>query len=165
MPKPQQSRIRAASATHTTAHGNAGSLTHWARPGIKPLTSWFLVGFVNHWATIGTPSSYNSDSTPSLGTSMCHRCGPKQTNKQTDKNKNRKRKSKTRISFLTAAIQHHMGNPMYYIQTIKWNKRYSDWEGRNKTVFVRRWYDFLPRKSQSVTKELKSEKEWVYVYV
>ena len=25
--------------------GNAGSLTHWARPGIKPETSWFLVGF------------------------------------------------------------------------------------------------------------------------
>ena len=25
------------------------------RPGIKPTTSWFLVGFVNHWATTGTP--------------------------------------------------------------------------------------------------------------
>ena len=32
--------------TYTTAQGNAGSLTHWARPGIKPATSWFLVGFV-----------------------------------------------------------------------------------------------------------------------
>ena len=30
-----------------TAHGNAGSLTHWARPGIEPTTSWFLVGFVS----------------------------------------------------------------------------------------------------------------------
>ena len=30
-------------------------LTHWARPGIKPATSWFLVGFVNHCATAGTP--------------------------------------------------------------------------------------------------------------
>ena len=29
-----------------TAHGNAGSLTHLARPGIEPVTSWFLVG--NH---------------------------------------------------------------------------------------------------------------------
>ena len=27
-PEPQQRRIRAASATYTTAHGNAGSLTH-----------------------------------------------------------------------------------------------------------------------------------------
>ena len=27
-----------ASATHTTAHGNAGSLTHWARPGMEPTT-------------------------------------------------------------------------------------------------------------------------------
>ena len=32
----------------TTAHGKVGSLTHWARPGIEPATSWFLVGFVNH---------------------------------------------------------------------------------------------------------------------
>ena len=34
---------------------NAGSLTHWARPGTKPATSWFLVGFVNHCTTTGTP--------------------------------------------------------------------------------------------------------------
>ena len=33
------------------AHGNDGSLTHWGRPGINPETSWFLLGFVNHWAT------------------------------------------------------------------------------------------------------------------
>ena len=39
--------MRAASATHTTAHGNAGSLTHWVRPGIEPATSWFLVRFVS----------------------------------------------------------------------------------------------------------------------
>ena len=25
-------------------------------PGIEPATSWFLVGFVNHCATMGTPS-------------------------------------------------------------------------------------------------------------
>jgi len=31
------------SANYTTAYGNAGSLTHWARPGIEPATSWFLV--------------------------------------------------------------------------------------------------------------------------
>ena len=36
------------SETYTTAHGNAGSLTHWARPGIEPSTSWFLVRWVNH---------------------------------------------------------------------------------------------------------------------
>ena len=38
----------------TIAQGTAGSLTHWARPGIEPATSWLLVGFVNHWATTGT---------------------------------------------------------------------------------------------------------------
>ena len=41
-----QHQIQAASATYTTAHGNAGPLTYWVRPGIKLTTSWFLVGFV-----------------------------------------------------------------------------------------------------------------------
>ena len=27
--------------------GNAGSLTHWARPGIKPVSSWILARFVS----------------------------------------------------------------------------------------------------------------------
>ena len=54
-PQPQQCQIWTLSATHTTTHGNAGSLTRWARPGIEPSTSWFLVRFVNHWATTGTP--------------------------------------------------------------------------------------------------------------
>ena len=31
--------------TYTIAHSNAGSLTHWVRPGIEPATSWFLVWF------------------------------------------------------------------------------------------------------------------------
>ena len=33
-------QIQAASATYTTAHGNARSPTHWSRPGIKPASSW-----------------------------------------------------------------------------------------------------------------------------
>jgi len=41
--------------TYTTAHSNAGSLTPWARAGTEPTTSWFLVRFVNHCATTGTP--------------------------------------------------------------------------------------------------------------
>ena len=43
-------RIRATAAvssTYTTAHGHAGSLAHWARPGIEPATSGFLVGFIS----------------------------------------------------------------------------------------------------------------------
>ena len=32
---------------NTTTHGNAGSLTQWARPGIEPATSWFLVRFIS----------------------------------------------------------------------------------------------------------------------
>ena len=57
-PEPQQLGIRAMSATYTTALGNAGSLTHGARAGTEPETSWFLVGFVNHCALTGTPICY-----------------------------------------------------------------------------------------------------------
>ena len=41
-------QIRAASATYTTAHDNAGSLTHCGSPGIEPKSSSFLVRFVNY---------------------------------------------------------------------------------------------------------------------
>ena len=57
---------------YPTAWGNARSLTHWARPGIEPWSSWILVrfisaepwqelllvGFLTPWATMGTPQSY-----------------------------------------------------------------------------------------------------------
>ena len=46
-PQPQQHGIQATSVTYTTAHGNAGSLTHWVRPGIEPVSSWRLVRFVS----------------------------------------------------------------------------------------------------------------------
>ena len=46
MPQSQHRGIKASSVTYTTAHGNARSLTHWARPGIEPKSSWILVGFV-----------------------------------------------------------------------------------------------------------------------
>ena len=55
IPQPQQCQIWGASATYTTAHGNARCLIHRPRPGIEPASSWILVGFVNHWATVGTP--------------------------------------------------------------------------------------------------------------
>ena len=45
-PEPQQCQIWATSATYTTAHCNAGSLTHWVRPEIQPMSSWLLVRFV-----------------------------------------------------------------------------------------------------------------------
>ena len=46
-----QREIQAASATYTTAHGNAGSFTHCAGPGIEPTSSQILVGF---WVMKGT---------------------------------------------------------------------------------------------------------------
>ena len=45
-PTAQQCQIQAASATYTTVCGNAASQTHWARLGVKPASSWILVGFV-----------------------------------------------------------------------------------------------------------------------
>ena len=35
------------SVTYSTAHGNARSLIHWAKPRIEPTSSWVLVGFVS----------------------------------------------------------------------------------------------------------------------
>ena len=41
----RHSHSNAGSKPYTTAHSDAGSLTH--RPGMEPETSWFLVGFVS----------------------------------------------------------------------------------------------------------------------
>ena len=46
-PQSQQCQIRAVSVTYTTAHGNMGSLTHWARLGMEPESSWVLVKFLS----------------------------------------------------------------------------------------------------------------------
>ena len=54
-PQPQQHQTQAACVTYTTAHDNTRSLTHCLRPGTKPASSWILVGFITHWATMGTP--------------------------------------------------------------------------------------------------------------
>ena len=41
-----RSNVGSASVTYTTAHSNAGCLTHLSRPGIEPVSSWIIVGFV-----------------------------------------------------------------------------------------------------------------------
>ena len=46
IPQPQKRQIQATTASYTTAHGNAESLTQWTRPGIELTSSWILVGFV-----------------------------------------------------------------------------------------------------------------------
>ena len=50
----QHHRIQANSMTYTIAHGDAGSLTHLARPGIKSASSLILFGFI--------PLSHNGNS-------------------------------------------------------------------------------------------------------
>ena len=55
VPQPQQCSIWAVSVTYTIAHSNTGSLTHRARPGIKPASPWILTSQIRfHWATVGT---------------------------------------------------------------------------------------------------------------
>ena len=34
-------------------------LNHWESPGIESASSWILIGFVDHWATKGTPHKAN----------------------------------------------------------------------------------------------------------
>ena len=66
--------IRAMSATYTTAHDDDGFLTHWAGLGIEPSTSWFVVGFVNHWATRGTPGNFIFDNRSGMSFLVDHQC-------------------------------------------------------------------------------------------
>ena len=42
----QQHQIQGTSVTYTTAPDNAGSPTHWAKPGMEPASSWIIVRFV-----------------------------------------------------------------------------------------------------------------------
>ena len=37
-----QARGRIRAATASLHHSNTGSLTHWERPGIEPVSSWIL---------------------------------------------------------------------------------------------------------------------------
>ena len=39
---------------YATAQGNAGWVTYWAKPGMEPVSSWILVGFLTPWAMMGT---------------------------------------------------------------------------------------------------------------
>ena len=57
-PQPQQCQVRAATATYAAVCSNIRSLIHWARPGIKPVSSRILVGSLTCWATRGTPTFY-----------------------------------------------------------------------------------------------------------
>ena len=47
MLQPQQHQIRVVSVTYTIAHGNARSLSHWARLGMEPVSSWMLVRLIS----------------------------------------------------------------------------------------------------------------------
>ena len=44
--EPQQHEFQVTSVTYAVAHSNAGSLTNWVGPGVKPASLWILVEFV-----------------------------------------------------------------------------------------------------------------------
>ena len=47
------------SATYTTAHGNAGSLTHCWRPGMEPASSWITSWVLNRLSHGRNSESFN----------------------------------------------------------------------------------------------------------
>ena len=50
VPQPRQHLICAASVTYTEVCGNTRSLSHWARPGIKPISSQRQCHILNPWS-------------------------------------------------------------------------------------------------------------------
>ena len=76
MPQPQQRWIRVASTTHASACSNAGSSTHWSKPGIEHTSSWTLCWALNLLrATTGTPLNHFkvcSSLALSTFTILCH---------------------------------------------------------------------------------------------
>ena len=54
-PQPLQCRIWDASATYTTSQWQLWILNQLTRPGIKPRSSWILVGFITAKPWPGTP--------------------------------------------------------------------------------------------------------------
>ena len=80
-PQPPQHQIRAMSLTYTTAHSNAGSLTHWAKPGIEPTSSWTLCWVLNplsHNGNSGNILSYISSFSPFHRLAKLHHPNPSQ---------------------------------------------------------------------------------------
>ena len=58
-PQLQQHWIWVTSATYAIAHSNTRSLTHWARPGIQPASSWTLCQALNPLNHNGNANGYN----------------------------------------------------------------------------------------------------------
>ena len=58
--------------TYTTAHGHAGSLTHWTRPGIGPTSSWIPAGFLTAEPQGNSSFLFKIESPPVL--SFCLLC-------------------------------------------------------------------------------------------
>lgn len=51
-------------------------------------------------------------------------------------------RNKAKMFSLTTAIHHCTKSPSKFNKTRRGDKKYTDWEGRNNTVFICRWYNY-----------------------
>ena len=63
---PEQDQIQATSATYAAAYSSTRSLTHWAKPAIKPTSSWILGRVLNSLSHNSNFMFLNSNSTYSF---------------------------------------------------------------------------------------------------
>ena len=53
----------------------------------------------------------------------------------------------TRMPTVTTSVQHSIRSPSHSNQTIKSNKRYTNWKGRGKIIIISRWHNTIYGKS------------------
>jgi len=64
-------------------------------------------------------------------------------------------RNKARMSIFIPHIHHHTGSCSQWNKII--NQRYSDWKGRNKTIFIHTWQDCLYVDCQGIYKNALSK--------
>ena len=100
----QRRKIWAISLTYTTALGNTGSPTQWARPGIEPESSWILAGFgsaVPQWELPETQVYILLDSHSYSFSLGMHSCSYSPSLSQKKKKKEKRKKKKGFPSWLS----------------------------------------------------------------